>query len=82
MPQTLYWVRTQPEHWNQLDGFSTIAPLLFYLDDMSALGTIDHEHIENYSHHEAKTVIIDTVTGERVPHVSNAFLPFITSFSS
>lgn len=53
---TLYWVRTDPKHWNRLDGFSIIAPLLFYLEDMSNYGTIDHEHIENYAHHEAKTV--------------------------
>jgi hypothetical protein len=56
MPQTLYWVRTDTRFWNRLDGFSTIAPLLFYLEDMSAVGTIDHEHIEHYTYHDVKTV--------------------------
>jgi len=67
LPKSRDGSRVDPQYWNEMDGFSTIAPMLFYFDKLSSKGfgpvndlTFDNEH--------ETTIIIDTVTNEIVPH--------------
>ena len=72
LPTTRWGEHVSPELWNQADGFSTISPLLFAFDD----GPIDADasrlvpfwNISAFSEAAATTVLVDTTTGERVPH--------------
>ncbi|MFW6049983.1 MAG: hypothetical protein ACODAU_02345 [Myxococcota bacterium] len=57
-----------PTYLNEKDGFSILTPMIFYFDDVSLEGTVTHEDIGAYAEADAKTVLIDTETGERVPH--------------
>ncbi len=54
--------------WNRRDGFSVGSALLTYFDDVSLEGVIELADVSTYSAADAKTVIINTATGERVPH--------------
>jgi hypothetical protein len=68
LPMNRDGVRTRPELWNRLDGFSTLTPMLAYFPDVSLDGTIGHDDIGAYTSADAKTVVIDANTGERIPH--------------
>lgn len=57
-----------PTHWNEKDGFSTSGPLLTYFDDVSIDGVVGHQDLGAYLDDDAKTVIINVETGERVMH--------------
>jgi hypothetical protein len=57
-----------PTFWNQLDGFSTIGPLLFYLPNVTSKGFITQFNIGDYLLSNVTTVIINTQTNQRVPH--------------
>jgi hypothetical protein len=61
-------VRIDPRYWNEKDGFSVSASMLTWFEDVSLDGVIGHQALEAYADAGAKTVLIDTVTGERVPH--------------
>jgi hypothetical protein len=71
-PQTLPLnrdgVQLDPRSWNQKDGFSINSALITYFEDISLTGTVPHTDIGAYLAEDVRTVIIDTVTGERVPH--------------
>jgi hypothetical protein len=54
--------------WNRRDGFSVGSALVTYFEDVSLDGVIELADVSTYSAADAKTVIINTVTGERVPH--------------
>jgi hypothetical protein len=57
-----------PEYWNEKDGFSTNAQPQAWFRDLSTTGLISWTDYAAYAADSATTVIIDTSTGERVPH--------------
>lgn len=70
-PLTLPTTRTgrlDPAPWNEKDGFSTIGPLLFYFKDVSTQGTVNQTSIGDSLFEDCKTIVLDTDTGQRVPH--------------
>ena len=68
LPRNRDWVRLDPTAWNERDGHSIGSPVMVFFDEVSLDGTHGHENIGGYADAEAKTVLIDTSTGERVPH--------------
>lgn len=60
--------RISPTLWNELDGFSTIAPLLFYLPGAVNNTFIPHTDIGRYLEPDASTIILNVVSGQRVAH--------------
>ena len=58
----------KPTYFNELDGFSTTGSMLFYFADGALDGMIGHENLADYTAADARTVLLNTVTGERVPH--------------
>ena len=68
LPLNRDYVRLDPEAWNERDGHSIGSPILMYFDDVSTEGTFGHDNIGAYADSDARTVIVDTSTGERVPH--------------
>lgn len=56
------------QYWNELDGFSVMSPLLVKFSELSSLGLIPWDNITSYSAANATTVIINTKTGEKIPH--------------
>lgn len=61
-------VPLRPDALNELDGFSILTPLLTYIPRVSLDGTISHTDLGAYTAPDAKSVLLDTRTGERVPH--------------
>lgn len=61
-------VGIDPVFLNEKDGFSTLGALLFYFADVELAGTIGHQNLADYLAADAKTVLLDVETGERVPH--------------
>ncbi len=57
-----------PTLFNEKDGWSPLTPLLAHFPGVSLDGLIGHDNIGAYTDAEAKTVIVDVETGERVPH--------------
>ncbi|MEQ1504031.1 MAG: hypothetical protein ABMB14_17445 [Myxococcota bacterium] len=65
-------VKIDPAMVNRKDGFSTVGPVVVWFDglptDGVVPGTIRHDDLDAVYAGDAKTVIVDTVTHERVPH--------------
>lgn len=61
-------VPLDPTFWNEKDGFSISAPLMVWFSDVSLDGVIGHQHLEDYDASDARTIILNVETGERVPH--------------
>jgi pimeloyl-ACP methyl ester carboxylesterase len=68
MPVNRDSVPVKPDALNELDGFSTLTPLLVDFGDVSLDGVIGHQDLEAYLAADAKTVILNAETGERIPH--------------
>jgi len=68
LPGTRDDVPLDPTDWNRFDGFSIDTPILAWFGDVSLDGVIPHDDIAAYADADAMTVIVDTTTGERVPH--------------
>lgn len=68
LPVNTNMVGIDPRYLNEKDGFSTLGALLFQFDDVDLAGTIGHANIGDHALPDAKTVLLDTTTGERVPH--------------
>jgi hypothetical protein len=63
------WGHVDPAAWNELDGFSTIAPMLFGFSKTAANDTlIPYDNIGLYALANATTVLVNAATGQRVPH--------------
>jgi len=60
--------QTEPTYWNEKDGFPTLGAMYSLFPDVAMDGVIGHEDLDAYLADDAKTVIIDAETGERVPH--------------
>jgi hypothetical protein len=68
LPENDSGVQTDPEYWNEKDGFPTLGAMYTHFPDLSMDGVIGHQDLDAYLASDAKTVIIDAETGERVPH--------------
>lgn len=68
LPTNIDGVQVNPARWNEKDGFSIYGPLLVFFPDVSIDGVISHTNLDAYLADDARTVIINTSTGERVPH--------------
>jgi len=68
LPITRDYGRMKPTYLNELDGFSTIGPCLFYLEDANMEGVIPYTNISIYMNSDVKTVFIEVPTGRRIPH--------------
>ena len=67
MPMNRDAVRMDPKWWNEKDGFSIAGPLLVYLPDLSLDGVVGHENLADYAAADAKVVLVDVQTHQRVP---------------
>lgn len=68
LPVNVNGIGVDPKYLNEKDGFSTLGALLFYFPDVSLAGTVGHANLADYAAADAKTVLLDVDTGERVPH--------------
>lgn len=68
LPGNIDDVPFDPTRWNAFDGFSVSGGLLAWFDDVSLAGTIPLDDLAAYEDADAKTVILNAETGERVPH--------------
>lgn len=67
-PVNLDGVGLTPTAWNRLDGFSPATSLALYFEDVALDGVIPLTDLDAYTATDAKTVIVDVETGERIPH--------------
>lgn len=58
----------KPDYFNEMDGFSTIAQLAFYLKGAVNNSFIDSLHIEDFALADASTFIMEADTHELHPH--------------
>jgi len=68
LPKIKVGNRVSPKYWNEMDGFSTTAPLLFNLPDVVNASMIPFWNMELYSLANATSILLNTKTGQRVPH--------------
>lgn len=68
LPENIDGVQMAPDFWNELDGFSTLGEVLAHLPQATLAGTIPWDDIGQYEAADARTVIVDVETGQRVPH--------------
>lgn len=68
LPRIKVGDRINPKHWNELDGFSTTAPFLFNLPDVVNASMIPFWNMGLYNLTNATSILINTKTGQRVPH--------------
>lgn len=69
-------IRVHPEFLNDLDGFSTMAPILFYMEGLkeayelhgSAIGLQGPAHIEHSFTNSSITLLVNVDSGVLVPH--------------
>ncbi|MFW5920301.1 MAG: hypothetical protein ACOCUS_00575 [Polyangiales bacterium] len=57
-----------PRFWNEKDGYSMHSPMLAFFEGVTLEGAVTHENIGDYTADDVKTVVVDTETGERLPH--------------
>ncbi len=57
-----------PAMLNRYDGFSTLTPMIAYFEGLSDAGLIPWTDPDRYLDADARTVVIDAVTGQRVAH--------------
>jgi hypothetical protein len=63
------WGPVDPSAWNQADGFSTIAPILFGLPATPAIDNlVPYTNISASTMPGATTVLLNAATGERIAH--------------
>lgn len=60
-------VQVRPDAWNELDGFSTLGPMLAYFQDLDDSDLVGHEDIEA-SLTSGTIALINAETGEREPY--------------
>jgi len=70
MPANAGGVHIDPEHWNELDGFSPGAAVLLRIDDvdLEASGAAPLVDLEASQAPDSPIVLLDTLTGARLPH--------------
>jgi len=68
LPVSESGIQLHPRILGHTDGFSTMAPLMAFFGEVDLAGVISHADLDAYTAADALTVVIDTATGERVPH--------------
>lgn len=68
LPENEQGDQTDPTYWNEKDGFPTLGAFYSHFPGMSVDGVVGHQDLDAYLSDDAKTVIVDAETGERVPH--------------
>lgn len=68
IPRNIDYVQPAPTYYNEKDGYSPVTPLITHMPNATITGFISHTDLAAYMADDAKTVIIDTETGERVAH--------------
>ena len=68
LPVNVDGIQTEPDLWNEKDGFSTLTPIMTYVPNLSTDGLLRHDELERYTEDNVHTVIIDVDTQERIPH--------------
>jgi hypothetical protein len=67
LPKDRDGLQISPDFMNEKDGFSTLGPLMTWFDDLSMDGVVGHENLADYAAPDAKIVLVDAETGDRVP---------------
>lgn len=68
LPMNVDDVQLNPQHWNELDGFSTTGSLLFYFEGLDGSGLVNHQDLDASLAEDATIVVLNAQTGERVPY--------------
>lgn len=68
LPMNRDFVQVRPDMVNRYDGYSVLTPIVVFLDGATTTGVIGHDNLDAFAAADARTVIVDTVTHERVPH--------------
>ncbi|MEZ4235635.1 MAG: hypothetical protein R3F59_05635 [Myxococcota bacterium] len=68
LPRDTDGQQVRPDMLNHEDGFSTLTPILVWFEGASTQGLVGHDDIGAYADPDVRTVVVDTVTHERVPH--------------
>ena len=68
LPVNIDGQKADPKYWNERDGFSPLTPIIAHFPKVSLDGVIGHSAIGLYLDADAKTVVVDVETGERMPH--------------
>jgi len=68
LPANIDGVQPSPRFMNEKDGFSPVTPVITHLRNATVDGLIHHNDLGQYTADDAKTVIVDLDSGERVPH--------------
>lgn len=75
LPVNVDGIQTTPGPWNTKDGFSTVGSLLLHLPGATASGLVTWTDPSGYLAEDVRTLVVDTVTGERVPHFAELESP-------
>ncbi len=68
LPQNIDAIQPSPRYINEKDGFSPVTPVITHIRNATAEGLISHTDLDAYLAPDARTVILDLETGERVAH--------------
>jgi hypothetical protein len=68
LPENANDRQPSPALWNERDGWSVLGAMLAHFPDASLDGTVGHDDIGASIADGSLTVILDTETGERMPH--------------
>ena len=68
MPVSYYDVQADPTPWTRSDGFSPGSSIMVHLPDAVSAGLPSAADIAASLEDASPTVLLDTVTGMRVPH--------------
>jgi hypothetical protein len=68
LPKNRDGIQIRPDYWNEKDGFSTNSHMMTFFEGLSDEGLLSWRELDGYTGADVSTVIVDTTTGERVPH--------------
>lgn len=68
LPENRDHVPLRPDSWNRRDGFSINSVAMAHLPGLSVDGMISHTALDAFLAADARSVIVDTTTGDRHPH--------------
>jgi hypothetical protein len=68
IPKNIDYVQPSPTFFNEKDGYSPVTPLITHMPGATITGLISHTDLGAYTNADARTMIIDTETGDRVAH--------------
>ncbi len=68
LPANVDGVQPSPMFINEKDGFSPVTPVITHMLNATADGLIGHADLAAYMAEDARTIILNLETGERVPH--------------